>query len=182
MIRKAPQATLTAQDAAKRRKKERRRRQDTWLSPRQTDWKAQWDNRIDPVLDEMNKRPTEGVSPYDQRANYFKREVYRVICDLTNRSHGDDIIESALLAKNGKLPISPTYKDNPFFWGLKAMPVRANLEAHQITRMSQEMMYAFRHKIRHELFLGFVLQTGAARIYKKRPTQVEEWFVASGKV
>ncbi|WP_445191777.1 hypothetical protein ACT009_14540 [Sphingomonas sp. Tas61C01] len=69
-----------------------------------------------------------------------------------------------------------TMAQNPFFWGLKAVAARIDLGPDRVSRLAQEMLYAWRHNIEPDLFVGFVLQTGAARIYEKSDVAVESWF------
>lgn len=156
----------------KRKKKSR----PAVLSINEEKYKKRWDVQIEPILDVMRTRQSKGLAPYDQRTNYLKREVYRVICKLWDASGGLNVIEAAVAGCCSSLPISPALEDNPFFWGLKAIAARTELKPYQVTRLSQEMMYAKRHRISPDLLVGFIMQTGAARIYKKDSNEWESWY------
>lgn len=157
--------------ASKRRSSRR-----TSLTPRDERLKSKWDALIDPILAEWRIRPDKGVAPYDQKANYLRREIYRVIWNLRQRSEGKAVIEAAVLGHCNRMPTRLTLTQNPFFWGLKAAADRFDLGPDRVSRLAKEMLYAWRHQVQPDLLIGFILQTGAARIYDKNDVEVESWF------
>ncbi len=167
--------TIIRTTGASRRASHLRRKKPASLTPRDERLKERWDQRVDPVIAEWRKRPTKGVSPYDQKENYLRREIYRIICNLRSRAEGKAILGAAVLGHCGKEPTRLTVSQNPFFWGLKALAARIGLKPDRISRLSKEMLYAWRHDIEPDLLIGFILQTGAARIYEKSETEVEPW-------
>jgi hypothetical protein len=146
------------------------------LTPGDERLKDKWDALIEPIIAEWRHRPATGAAPYDQKANYLRREVYRVVGNLLERSEGKQMIEAAVLGYCGREPTRLTMSQNPFFWGLKAVADRISLAPDRVSRLAKEMNYAWRHNIKPDLLVGFILQTGASRIYKSTEIQVEKWF------
>ena len=168
--------TSRRRSAAYRSGARSRGRRPVSLTAREEQLKREWDALIEPIIDAWRVRPETGVAPYDQKANYLRREVYRVIRKLDGRSEGRAIIEAAVRGHCGSEPTRVSMAQNLFFWGLKAIAARITLEPDRVSRLAKEMLYAFRHEIEPDLLIGFILQTGAARIHKKDGIEVESWF------
>ncbi len=159
-----------------------KKRKTESLSPRQETLHGRWREMVDPIHSEWLARTDKGVSPYDRKSSYLKRELYRVIRSLLERADGDATIRAAVAAERKKEPQTPGFKENQFSWGLKAAAEQFGLGNDRISRMASEMKYAYAHDIPPHLLIGFIHQIGAAVIHSRSPTTREPWFENTKKM
>ncbi|MET0372292.1 MAG: hypothetical protein ABW039_13075 [Sphingobium sp.] len=132
----------------------------TWRAS--TTDEIEWDNGAELVRKVVRGAPDrkEAGSPYENRDNAYKREAYKLINAFLKRKNGS-VIKRIVQKIEGIEPKSPTFEQNPFFWGLLAIdPYKDFLNQKRLYRFSRHLLYAARHEIDPELLTGFIHQCG----------------------
>lgn len=158
-----------------------------------TGYEEIWANFIDSVESEILAAETlpEDVrrSPFYSTPNIVKRAVYRFALEnkrkLKSQPLEDTIDKSRVAHAKGKIlrGLKKNIKKEPFFWLLTGLSLdcpAANIRKPDVTRFSQHLNYANRHKVPPEFLVGFLLQSGSLTdIYQRAqdPDRREHWYL-----
>jgi hypothetical protein len=108
-----------------------------------------------------NRRGVKGRPPYDTAEGYIRREAYAF---LEREIAGGGRTIKTLIRKFGLQPRYPSYKENPFYWGLLALdPTLENLTRHKVSLYARQLLYAHRNAIPANYLIGFIFQSGINR-------------------
>jgi hypothetical protein len=145
------------------------------------DEEKRWDAFEDRLANEVNRRRAcgKGLSPYDKPRSYLKREVYRHVLERLAEGRAKELQQCIELARDGYMPNSPTFGQNPFHWtllGVQHVGV-LKLEDYDVSRFGRQLAYAAIHRVPPQLLIGFLFQTGSpGQISKKFASGArEEW-------
>ena len=159
-------------DAKRRISKVRRRRQGISL----TDAEQRFEMAADNIQIEFKRRRGQkGLRPFENANGYLKRAAYALIRRTIAERGGAATIKSAV-RRVTRLPDSPTYTENPFYWGLLAIDphLDAIRKRQYLSLYAQQLLYANRNAVGPEHLIGFLYQTASqrdlsARLESRRP-------------
>lgn len=146
------------------------------LSPAATEF----EQRADHILAEYSAKLTAEVvrSPYQAKEAYLKRASYGLIREYL-RAPGRYRTIKSIVRRWHREPRSPSFSENPFFWGLIAVDPQADvLNPARIHLYSQQQLYAHRHDVPPHFLIGFLYQSGnpGDLSHKVASGYREEWF------
>lgn len=110
------------------------------------------------------------VRPWDTAENTLKREAYLLITRFLAKSGGRSAIKWIVRVEK-KIPRSPTFNANPFYWGLLAIdPKHGAYNKAKISLYAPLLKYAYRNNVPPAYLIGFLLQVGRPKDIKKKVT------------
>jgi hypothetical protein len=158
-----------------------------------TGYEEEWDKFVDGVETQLAEAHQAtiafGKSPYYAPANVVKRAVYSFVDDARRRLKPGPLektIDKIRVAHAGRAILRPLRKKigkDTYYWvliGLHLDCPAAQVRKSDITRFSQHLTYARRHRVPTEYLIGFLLQTGSlSEVYRRAKDQDrrEQWFL-----
>lgn len=158
-----------------------------------TGYEEEWDQFVSKVEEELAAAHQVtgefGKSPYFEPANVVKRAVYSFVIYASRKlkpgplERTIDAIRAASAGGKVLRPLRKRFKTDTYFWVLTGLLLdcpAAKLRKSDVTRFSQHLKYARRHKVPPEYLVGFLLQTGSlAEVYRRAqdPERREQWFL-----
>ncbi|QOV93443.1 hypothetical protein [Novosphingobium sp. ES2-1] len=158
-----------------------------------TGYEEAWDKFVASVEAELAnaRRATAefGKSPYYAPANVVKRAVYKFVISARAKVKLGPLertIDAIRVAHAGGKVLRTLRKDfrrDGFYWVLTGLHLdcpAANLRKSDVTRFTQHLKYARRHRVPPEYLIGFLLQTGSlAEVYRRAqdPERREQWYL-----
>ena len=125
----------------------------------------------------VRRKGANGLRPFESANGYFKRAAYALIRRTIAQPGGAGTIKNAI-RRFSRLPNSPSYRQNPFYWGLLAIdPYLDTIKQRQyLSLYAQQLLYAHRNAVGPEYLIGFLYQTASqrnlpARLAAKRPDE-----------
>ena len=159
-------------DAKRKISKARLRRQAVSLTPTELRFERAADNI---QTEFVRRRGQKGLRPFENANGYLKRAAYALIRRTIAEPGGAATIKSAI-RRVTRLPDSPTYRQNPFYWGLLAIDphLDAIRKRQYLSLYAQQLLYANRNAVGPEHLIGFLYQTASqrdlpARLESKKP-------------
>lgn len=103
----------------------------------------------------------EVLPPCETAESFLKIKTYRLMKDSDTERARADVPRFVRQARID--PRKPSFRKNPFYWGLLAVdPDRLLLSKQSISLYSRQLLYAHRHGVPAELLIGFIYQLGGA--------------------
>ena len=134
-----------------------KRRSESW----QQIIREEWDTLVQQIKNQrLPRRNQPDLPPYEQEDNYWKREIYRFVCQHLDQEAGKYL---DLVLQEGEVPPKgPRFKDNPFHLAIYATKdqLAAKDQRWKVSRYGKQLVYARRHRVPAELLIGFLHQTG----------------------
>jgi hypothetical protein len=134
--------------------------------------------RAHSIVERFHELPKKGLSPYESRWGYFKRESYRLIRSTKSQPGGHNAMKS-IVTMEDRDPPRIFYRGNEFYYGLIAIdPHHDVLDDKRLSLIARQLAYADLHEVPPHYLVGFLYQSGAStEISKKLKARAREpWF------
>lgn len=166
---------------AKRQKDRRFKPRGRLTAPRELSAAAtEFEQRADEILAvyKAKKATSRGGPPFEAKESYLKRRAYELIREYLAAPGRSGTIKTIVRLWR-RVPRSPAFSENPFFWGLLAVDPQADvLKPARLHLYSQQLLYAHRHHVPPHFLIGFLYQSGnpGDLSFKVARDLREDWF------
>jgi hypothetical protein len=113
----------------------------------------------------LRRKNLKGLRPFETANGNFKRSAYALIRRTMAQPGGAGTIKGVVRRGAPRLPNSPSYTENPFYWGLLAIDphLEVILKRQYLTLFAQQFLYANRNAVGPEHLIGFLYQAAVRR-------------------